>query len=144
MGSACSVLLCVYFPCSSCFQLWKANKFHLFFHSKNIEFADKHSLQGITVMAASDLCFQVRDRATLYINTLGGDGAVVETGKDVKDFLFGSLDVPLVNLETSLKNYVSYSNLLELLCHFKAVISCSYHFFFFFFNFVTGAFRRAL
>ncbi|KAK6946227.1 Coatomer, gamma subunit, appendage, Ig-like subdomain [Dillenia turbinata] len=47
----------------------------------------------------------VRDRATLYLNTLGGDGTVVETDKDVKDFLFGSLDVPLVNLETSLKNY---------------------------------------
>ncbi|KAF5954864.1 hypothetical protein HYC85_007720, partial [Camellia sinensis] len=48
---------------------------------------------------------EVRDRATLYLNTLGGDGAIVETDKDVKDFLFGSLDVPLVNLETSLKNY---------------------------------------
>ena len=41
------------------------------------------------------------------MNTLGGDGSVVETDKDVKDFLFGSLDIPLVNLETSLKNYVS-------------------------------------
>ncbi|KAA8536111.1 hypothetical protein F0562_028589 [Nyssa sinensis] len=49
---------------------------------------------------------EVRDRATLYLNTLGGDGLVVETDKDVKDFLFGSLDVPLVNLETSLKNYI--------------------------------------
>ncbi|KAL1833748.1 hypothetical protein ACET3Z_003399 [Daucus carota] len=48
---------------------------------------------------------EVRDRATLYLNTLGGDGAVVETDKDVKEFLFGSLDIPLVNLETSLKNY---------------------------------------
>ncbi|KAK4562747.1 hypothetical protein RGQ29_005309 [Quercus rubra] len=48
---------------------------------------------------------EVRDRATLYINTLGGDGSVVETDKDVKDFLFGSLDLPLVNLETSLKTY---------------------------------------
>ncbi|MED6204125.1 hypothetical protein PIB30_006192 [Stylosanthes scabra] len=48
---------------------------------------------------------EVRDRATLYQNTLGGDGSVVETDKDVKDFLFGSFDVPLVNLETSLKNY---------------------------------------
>ncbi|KAM2053366.1 hypothetical protein ACFX1T_003014 [Malus domestica] len=48
---------------------------------------------------------EVRDRATLYLNTLGGDGSVVETDNDVKDFLFGSLDVPLVNLETSLKNY---------------------------------------
>ncbi|XP_021286341.1 coatomer subunit gamma [Herrania umbratica] len=48
---------------------------------------------------------EVRDRATLYLNTLGGDGAVVETGEDVKEFLFGSLDIPLVNLENSLKNY---------------------------------------
>ena len=38
---------------------------------------------------------------------LGGDGEIVETQKDVKEFLFGSLDVPLSNLETSLKNYVS-------------------------------------
>ncbi|XP_039068574.1 coatomer subunit gamma-2-like [Hibiscus syriacus] len=48
---------------------------------------------------------EVRDRATLYLNTLGGDGAVVETGADVKEFLFGSLDIPLMNLENSLKNY---------------------------------------
>ncbi|KAH9624671.1 hypothetical protein KSS87_001681 [Heliosperma pusillum] len=48
---------------------------------------------------------EVRDRATLYLNMLEGDGAVVETDKDAKDFLFGSLDVPLSNLETSLKNY---------------------------------------
>ncbi|KAF1899428.1 hypothetical protein Lal_00019556 [Lupinus albus] len=48
---------------------------------------------------------EVRDRATLYLNTLGGDGSVVETDKDVKDFLFGSFEIPLVNLETSLKNY---------------------------------------
>lgn len=48
---------------------------------------------------------EVRDRATLYLNTLGGDGSVVETDKDAKDFLFASLDVPLPNLETSLKNY---------------------------------------
>ena len=40
--------------------------------------------------------------------TLGGDGSVVETDSDVKEFLFGSFDVPLVNMETgSLKNYVS-------------------------------------
>ncbi|XAR72818.1 hypothetical protein NMG60_11019587 [Bertholletia excelsa] len=49
---------------------------------------------------------EVRDRATLYLNMLGGDGEVVETDRNVKDFLFGSLDVPLVNLETSLKNYI--------------------------------------
>ncbi|WOH04633.1 hypothetical protein DCAR_0624044 [Daucus carota subsp. sativus] len=48
---------------------------------------------------------EVRDRATLYISTLEGDGTVVESDKDVKEFLFGSLDVPLVNLELSLKNY---------------------------------------
>ncbi|KAK4340327.1 hypothetical protein RND71_041789 [Anisodus tanguticus] len=48
---------------------------------------------------------EVRDRATLYLNTLGGDGAVVETDEVVKEFLFGSLGVPLTNLETSLKNY---------------------------------------
>lgn len=48
---------------------------------------------------------EVRDRATLYLNTLGGDGAAVETDEDVKEFLFGSLDVPLSNLETSLKSY---------------------------------------
>ncbi|XP_073150241.1 coatomer subunit gamma-like isoform X2 [Henckelia pumila] len=47
---------------------------------------------------------EVRDRATLYLNTLG-DGSVAETGKDVKEFLFGSLETPLANLETSLKNY---------------------------------------
>ncbi|KAL6213583.1 hypothetical protein ACLB2K_013030 [Fragaria x ananassa] len=58
---------------------------------------------------------EVRDRATLYLNTLGGDGSVVETDQDVKDFLFGSLDVPLVNLEISLKTYVSRLTLLDLL-----------------------------
>ncbi|TYI49350.1 hypothetical protein E1A91_D12G029300v1 [Gossypium mustelinum] len=44
---------------------------------------------------------EVRDRATLYLKTLGADGAV----EDMKEFLFGSLDIPLVNLERSLKNY---------------------------------------
>lgn len=53
-------------------------------------------------------CLQVRDRATLYLNTLGGNGSVVETDSDVKEFLFGSFDVPLANMETSLKNYVSF------------------------------------
>lgn len=53
------------------------------------------------------LWLQVRDRATLYLNTLGGDGSVVETEGEVKEFLFGSFDVPLANMETSLKNYVS-------------------------------------
>ncbi|OVA04518.1 Clathrin/coatomer adaptor [Macleaya cordata] len=49
---------------------------------------------------------EVRDRATLYLNTLGDDGSVAQTNKD---FLFGSLDVPLVNLEISLKTYASPS-----------------------------------
>lgn len=49
---------------------------------------------------------QVRDRATLYLNSLG-DGSVAETDKDVKEFLFGSLDIPLTNMETTLRNYVS-------------------------------------
>ncbi|KAI3446100.1 hypothetical protein Pfo_002765 [Paulownia fortunei] len=48
---------------------------------------------------------EVRDRATLYLNTLG-DGSVAETDKDVKEFLFDSLDIPLTNMETSLKNYI--------------------------------------
>ncbi|XP_058069047.1 coatomer subunit gamma-2 isoform X2 [Magnolia sinica] len=48
---------------------------------------------------------EVRDRATLYLDMLGGDGSVGESDEDVKDFLFGSLDVPLVNLEKSLQNY---------------------------------------
>lgn len=50
-------------------------------------------------------CVQVRDRATLYLNSLG-DGSVAETDKDVKEFLFGSLDIPLTNMETTLRNYV--------------------------------------
>ncbi|XP_042042774.1 coatomer subunit gamma-2-like [Salvia splendens] len=47
---------------------------------------------------------EVRDRATLYLNSLG-DGSVAETDKDVKEFLFGSLDIPLTNIETTLRNY---------------------------------------
>ncbi|XP_010942771.1 coatomer subunit gamma-2 [Elaeis guineensis] len=48
---------------------------------------------------------EVRDRATLYLNMLGGDALAGENDQDVREFLFGSLDVPLVNLETSLQNY---------------------------------------
>lgn len=61
------------------------------------------------LLAAHIICYQlqVRDRATLYLNTLGADGAVADTGEDANGFLFGLLDIPLVNLETSLKNYVS-------------------------------------
>ncbi|KAH0462371.1 hypothetical protein IEQ34_009946 [Dendrobium chrysotoxum] len=40
---------------------------------------------------------EVRDRATLYLNMLADKG--------VKEFLFGALDVPLVNLEASLRSY---------------------------------------
>ena len=50
------------------------------------------------------------------------DGAIVDTDKDVKNFLFGSLDVPLVNLEMSLKNYVSVPRELSVsLC----IVQCS-------------------
>uniref|UniRef100_A0ACD5V083 Uncharacterized protein n=1 Tax=Avena sativa TaxID=4498 RepID=A0ACD5V083_AVESA len=56
---------------------------------------------------------EVRDRATLYIKLLDGEATVGETEKDVTDFLFGSLDVPLVNLEASLRNYVCISALLQ-------------------------------
>ncbi|KAL6560783.1 hypothetical protein OROGR_004342 [Orobanche gracilis] len=52
-----------------------------------------------------DETVQVRDRATLYLNTLGDD-SVAETDKDVKEFLFGPLDIPLTNIETSLKDYI--------------------------------------
>ncbi|KAG2542294.1 hypothetical protein PVAP13_9NG843500 [Panicum virgatum] len=48
---------------------------------------------------------EVRDRATLYLQTLGGEVAIGNNEKDVKDFLFGSLDVPLANLEASLRTY---------------------------------------
>ncbi|EEC74799.1 hypothetical protein OsI_10600 [Oryza sativa Indica Group] len=48
---------------------------------------------------------EVRDRATLYLQTLDGEVAVGSTEKDVKEFLFGSFDVPLANLEASLKTY---------------------------------------
>uniref|UniRef100_A0A1J3JA67 Coatomer subunit gamma n=1 Tax=Noccaea caerulescens TaxID=107243 RepID=A0A1J3JA67_NOCCA len=47
---------------------------------------------------------EVRDRATLFLSVLGGDGTI-DADKDSKEFLFGSLEVPLVNMETSLKNY---------------------------------------
>ncbi|EEE58633.1 hypothetical protein OsJ_09998 [Oryza sativa Japonica Group] len=44
---------------------------------------------------------EVRDRATLYLQTLDGEVAVGSTEKDVKEFLFGSFDVPLANLEAT-------------------------------------------
>jgi hypothetical protein len=76
---------------------------------------------------------QVRDRATLYLNTLGGDGSIVETDKAVKDFLFGPFDIPLVNLETSLKNYVS----LGVFLAFRSYSTISHVF-----VMIAGAFRR--
>lgn len=48
---------------------------------------------------------EVRDRATLYLQTLNGEVAVGNSEKDVKEFLFGSFDVPLANLEASLRTY---------------------------------------
>lgn len=54
----------------------------------------------------------MRDRATLYLKLLGGEATVGETEKDVNEFLFGSFDIPLVNLETSLQNYVCLSTTL--------------------------------
>ncbi|CAM0872151.1 unnamed protein product [Alopecurus aequalis] len=48
---------------------------------------------------------EVRDRATLYLETLNGEVAVGNPEKDVKEFLFGSFDVPLANLEASLRTY---------------------------------------
>lgn len=84
---------------------------------------------------------QVRDRATLYLNMLGGEGGVVETDNDVKDFLFGSWDVPLVNLETSLKNYVSV--LVELNLSVYALCRVKYYLLITFLNTGSGAFRRA-
>ncbi|VFQ68335.1 unnamed protein product [Cuscuta campestris] len=66
---------------------------------------------------------EVRDRATLYLNTLGGDGAVVETDEEVKKFLFGPLDVPIENLGTSLKNYVPSEEPFDINCVPKEVKS---------------------
>ncbi|PWZ53577.1 Coatomer subunit gamma-1 [Zea mays] len=48
---------------------------------------------------------EVRDRATLYLQTLSSEVAIGNDEKDVKDFLFGSFDVPLANLEASLRTY---------------------------------------
>ncbi|KAM0896208.1 hypothetical protein ACQ4PT_023337 [Festuca glaucescens] len=48
---------------------------------------------------------EVRDRATLYLETLNGEVAVGNSEKDVKEFLFGSFDVPLANLAASLRTY---------------------------------------
>lgn len=54
---------------------------------------------------------EVRDRATLYLNVLGGDGAEISVAGDEEDgakkFMLEELDVPLQNLEAALKAYVS-------------------------------------
>ncbi|VVB10843.1 unnamed protein product [Arabis nemorensis] len=67
------------------------------------------STQNATVRAAA-VCtlakfgfmveaLKVRDRVTLFLSTLGNDG-LVDTDKDSKAFLFGSLDAPVFNMET--------------------------------------------
>jgi coatomer protein complex subunit gamma len=70
----------------------------------------------------------VRDRATLYLKLLGGEATVGETEKDVNEFLFGSLDVPLVNLQTSLRNYVCLRSLKYKFCSISlapyAMVTC--------------------
>ncbi|CAI5952905.1 unnamed protein product [Closterium sp. NIES-65] len=48
---------------------------------------------------------EVRDRATLYLNVLGGDGQESVAASGASDFMLEALDVPLVNLETALKHY---------------------------------------
>ncbi|CAI5935185.1 unnamed protein product [Closterium sp. NIES-64] len=48
---------------------------------------------------------RVRDRATLYLNVLGGDGQESVAASGASDFMLEALDVPLVNLETALKHY---------------------------------------
>eukprot|EP00245_Coleochaete_scutata_P011586 TRINITY_DN4319_c0_g2_i1.p1 TRINITY_DN4319_c0_g2~~TRINITY_DN4319_c0_g2_i1.p1 ORF type:complete len:907 (-),score=212.04 TRINITY_DN4319_c0_g2_i1:451-3171(-) len=51
---------------------------------------------------------EVRDRATLYLNVLGADGEASVAAEDgVQPFLQDELDVPLVNLENSLHNYIN-------------------------------------
>lgn len=57
----------------------------------------------------------MRDRATLYLEMLGADGSTTETTEDVKEFLFGDLNVPLANLESSIKKYVSFATIFFLL-----------------------------
>ena len=74
----------------------------------------------------------MRDRATLYLKLLGGEATVGET-KDVNEFLFGSLDVPLVNLETSLRNYVCLGHLnRNILLHLPGTLCYG--------NLLTGTF----
>jgi len=60
-----------------------------------------------------DLSLQVRDRATLYLNALGGDASSDNNGMDLKEFIYGTLHFLLVNLQASLQAYVS--NLCKIL-----------------------------
>lgn len=124
------IFVCVPVPLLSCFVC--------FSFGINLIVLVFSVLQNILNSFLFSAISQVRDRATLYLNTLGGDGSVVETDSDVKDFLFGSLDVPLVNLETSLKNYVSN---LHLLFPFFPLRSLS-HVFRIVLMPITGGFRR--
>eukprot|EP00270_Netrium_digitus_P008453 TRINITY_DN2529_c0_g1_i1.p1 TRINITY_DN2529_c0_g1~~TRINITY_DN2529_c0_g1_i1.p1 ORF type:complete len:699 (+),score=240.03 TRINITY_DN2529_c0_g1_i1:235-2097(+) len=50
---------------------------------------------------------EVRDRATLYLNVLGGDGFESVATEGAKSFMLETLDVPLGNLEASLKSYLT-------------------------------------
>ncbi|CAI0377271.1 unnamed protein product, partial [Linum tenue] len=54
------------------------------------------------------------DALKVVIGLYSGDGEVVETDKDVKEFLFGALEIPLVNLETSLRNYVAAEEAFDI------------------------------
>ena len=55
-------------------------------------------------------CGQVRDRATLQLNVLGGDGEESVATEGAQSFMLEGLGVPLVNLENSLRSYVRNSN----------------------------------
>ena len=54
-----------------------------------------------------DLSIEVRDGETLFLNSLGGDVSSDNDGRDLKEFMYGTLQLPLVNLEASLHAYVS-------------------------------------
>ena len=60
-----------------------------------------------------DLILRVRDRETLYLNALGGDASSDNNGRDLKEFIYGTLHFPLFNLEAILQTYVS--NLCKIL-----------------------------
>ena len=75
-----------------------------------------HLLALVRVMSTDFFyrrCFlsshQVRDRATLYLNALGGDGqeSVASAEGGAESFMLETLAVPLGNLEAALHAYVS-------------------------------------